>query len=83
MKINNLSVDVKSFVFAIKKLYFKLIFESISGNCDPLFSHINFDHTHFGGFCPGGLPGGFMSGQLCLGGYVLESQIIYQWKALY
>ena len=61
--------------FTIKKLYFKLIVNSISGNCDPLFSQINFDHTHyfFGGRdCPGGMARGiFVQGfypeRLCPG----------------
>ena len=42
-------------LFFIKKLYFMLIFNSISGNCDPLFLQIHFDHTHFEGFVARGV----------------------------
>ena len=57
----NLPVYIKFSPFAINNLYFKLIFNSVSGNFDPLFSQINFDHTLWGkrlssgigGFCPG------------------------------
>ena len=49
-------------LFAIEKFYFTLIFNSISGNCDPPFSQIIFVHKHFLGE---GLSGGG-------GGYVLE-----------
>ena len=70
---------LKFYLFSMKKLYFNLIFNSISRNCDPLFLQIDFDHTHFagfcpGGFCPGGCPGafclGFMSRGVCPGIYV-------------
>ena len=53
-------------VFAIKKLYFKLIFNSVSGNCDPQLSQKNFDHT---------LSGGFVHGVYVRGVYVLEPQM--------
>ena len=54
--------------FAVKKLYFKRSFNSISGNRGPFFSQINFDKTCFGevlswGLCPG---------VFCPGCYVLE-----------
>ena len=65
-KLNNLTADVKTLSLCHKKLCFKLNFNSISGNCDPLFSQKNFDHTHYGGFwhqvfIQGVLSGGFMS----------------------
>ena len=41
-------------LFAIKNLYLKLIFNSLSGNCDPLFSQKKFDNTHFGWLLSGG-----------------------------
>ena len=55
-----------------------LIFNGMSGNCDPLFSQKNFDHPHFWavivgegagkgafiqGFCPGVYVGGFGKGR--------------------
>ena len=57
--------------FAIMKLCFKLIFDSISGNCDPLFSQKNFDCTHFWGFLArgGGACTGVLSGALCPGSF--------------
>ena len=48
--------------FSIKKLYFKLIFNSIGGNCGLLFLQINFDPTHFGGILSGGFMSGLFSG---------------------
>ena len=57
-------------LFAIKKLYFKLIFNSISTNYDRLFSQKNFDYTQLRGVCPeawGFCPAGF-----CPGVYFLE-----------
>ena len=67
MKINNSPYDVKFPLFSIKKLYFKLIFNRKSGNCDPLFSQIDFNHTHFEGFLSGGLARGFVLGVLSKG----------------
>ena len=55
----------KFYPFILKKLSFKLIFKSISGNCDPLLSKINFNHTHSFGGGGGGkgiLSRGFLSG---------------------
>ena len=55
----------KFFAFAIKKLYFKLIFNQ---NCDSLFLQVNLDYTHLGVFvrlwaqgcfCPEGFVWGF------------------------
>ena len=61
---------------AIKKLYLKLIFNSMNGSCDSVFSQLNFDHAYFGeflsleifarrgclgGLCPGVLSRGCMS----------------------
>ena len=66
MKINNLSVHVK--IFSL----FKLIFKSISGNCDPLFSQTDFDHTHFRGFLSRFFARGFCPRDFCPGVYVLE-----------
>ena len=56
--------------FAVKKLYFKRSFNNISRNRGPLFSQIIFDHTYFGGFCPGAFrtevfcPGVFVWGSM-------------------
>ena len=50
---------------------FKLILNSIGGNCDPLFSQKSFDHTHVGGFLSRGFFGmgvlsrRFLPGGLC------------------
>ena len=69
MKINGLPVDVKIFSLCYKDTPFQADFNSISRNCDPLFSQKNFDHTHFGEFCPGvfGI-GGFCPGVYVCGG---------------
>ena len=66
--------------FAVKKLYFKQNFSTISGNRGPLFLQINFDCTYLGGggfswgvFSMGEiLSSGFLSGVYVWGLYVLE-----------
>ena len=82
-KPNNLTINIKFSLFAIIKIYFILIFNSISGNCDPLFSQKNFDHTHFGGFLSSGFLArgnfvqGFLSGGFCQGGGLCPRTMMY------
>ena len=49
-------------ILTTNKLYFKLIFNSISGKCDPFSSQKKFDHTQLGVLVRGGFVQGFMFG---------------------
>ena len=49
----------------IKKLYFKLIFNSVTGDCGPLFLRKDFNHSHFVGL----LSGGFWHESFCPVGF--------------
>ena len=52
--MDNLLVDVEILSLALPlRDYFKWSFDNISQNHGPPFSEINFDQTHFVGFCPG------------------------------
>ena len=71
MKINNSQLMSTFSLFEIKKLYFKLIFNSVSGNCDSFFSQISSDHRHVKGALlgeGGNWHGKFLLMDFCLGG---------------
>ena len=65
----------------------KRAFNNINGNRCPLFSQINFDQAHSGGYCPGVLSWGFISGDLCLGGifsggFMSQNDIKYEGRLI-
>ena len=55
-------------LFAIKKLDVKLIFNSVSGNYDPLFSPEVLTIHILEGFCSGVEAGGFLCTRFCVWG---------------